>query len=55
MELTEADLAYLKAFVEEVWVVTKNDFDGVTSGLDDMALNAGQILGLSKDYMEALD
>jgi hypothetical protein len=55
MNLSEADRAYLISFVEEVLVVCKNDFDRVTYGLDDMALNAGAILGLSKEYMESLD
>jgi hypothetical protein len=50
-----ADYHYLKSFVEEVLVVCKNDFEGVTSGLDDMAMNAGQILGLDRLYMESLD
>lgn len=50
-----ADYHYLKSFVEEVIVVCKNDYDGVTSGLEDMAMNSGQILGLSKAYMESLD
>lgn len=55
MQLSEPDLAYLKAFVEEVLATIKNDDVGVTYGLEDMALNAGAILGLSKEYMESLD
>lgn len=55
MLLSEIDKAYLIAFVEEVLVTCWNDYDGVTGGLDDMALNAGAILGLSKEYMESLD
>lgn len=50
-----ADYKYLIAFIEEVLVTCKNDSDGVTSGLDEMALNSGAILGLSKTYMESLD
>jgi hypothetical protein len=55
MELSDQDKAYLIAFVEEVIVTCKNDRDGVTYGLDDLALNAGQILGLTKTYMDSLD
>ena len=50
--MNEADVAYLKAFVEEVLAVIHNDDVGVTYGLEDMALNAGRILGLDKTYME---
>jgi hypothetical protein len=53
--MSEADKAYLKAFVEEVLATIHNDDVGVTHGLEDMALNAGQILGLSKTYMEELE
>lgn len=51
MQLSDVDLAYLKAFVEEVLAVVHNDDVGVTMGLEDMALNAGAILGLDKTYM----
>lgn len=53
--MSEVDLAYLKAFVEEVLATIHNDDVGVTYGLEDMALNAGQILGLDKSYMESIE
>lgn len=53
--MSEADLAYLKAFVEEVLATIHNDDVGITYGLEDMALNAGQILGISKEYMESIE
>jgi hypothetical protein len=53
--ITEADKEYLKAFVEEVLATIHNDEIGVTYGLEDMALNAGAILGLDKTYMEELE
>lgn len=53
--VSAADRNYLVAFVEEVLATIHNDDVGITHGLEDMALNAGQILGLSKEYMEALD
>ena len=53
--VSDADHAYLVAFVEEVLATIANDDVGVTLGLEDMALNAGQILGLTKTYMESLD
>lgn len=49
------DRDYLVAFVEEVLATIHNDDVGVTHGLEDMALSAGQILGLSKEYMESLE
>lgn len=55
LDMTEADLVYLQSFVEEVLATIHNDDVGVTHGLEDMALNAGQILGLSKEYMENLE
>ncbi len=55
MQLTEADLAYLKAFVEEVLATVHNDDVGITYGLEDMALNAGAILGLSQTYMNEVE
>ena len=55
MELSNQDKAYLIAFVEEVLAVIHNDDVGVTYGLEDMALNAGAILGLDKTYMEELE
>jgi hypothetical protein len=53
--LSSADLAYLTAFVEEVLATIHNDEVGVTYGLEDMALNAGHILGLDKEYMESIE
>lgn len=53
--LQPQDVAYLEAFVEEVLATIHNDDTGTTLGLEDMALNAGQILGLSKEYMESLE
>lgn len=53
--ISAADYRYLVSFVEEVIVTCRNDYDMVTGSLDDMAMNAGQILGLSKAYMESLD
>jgi hypothetical protein len=53
--MTEVDIAYLKAFVEEVLATIHNDDVGVTYGLEDMALNAGHILGLDKEYMESIE
>lgn len=55
MRLSDQDKAYLISFVEEVLATVHNDEVGVTYGLEDMALNAGVILGLSKEYMESLD
>lgn len=52
--LSEADHRYLVEFVKEVLVVCGNDQDGITYGLDDVALNAGVILGLSKIEMEEI-
>lgn len=53
--LTPQDAAYLEAFVEEVLATIHNDDVGVTYGLEDMALNAGRILGLDKEYMESIE
>lgn len=55
MTLSEVDRKYLIAFVEEVLATIHNDDVGVTYGLEDLALNAGQILGLDKTYMESLE
>jgi hypothetical protein len=55
MELENADRAYLISFVEEVLSIIHNDDVGVTYGLEDMALNAGVILGLTKTYMESIE
>jgi hypothetical protein len=55
MNLTEQDKRYLIAFVEEVLATIHNDDVGVTFGLEDLALNAGSILGLDKPYMESLE
>lgn len=55
MKLTEPDKAYLISFVEEVLAVIHNDDVGIAYGLEDMALNAGVILGLSKEYMESIE
>ncbi len=55
MQLSDVDREYLIAFVEEVLATIHNDDVGVTYGLEDIALNAGVILGLSKEYMESLD
>lgn len=53
--MNDVDRAYLIAFVEEVLATIHNDDVGVTHGLEDMAMNAGAILGLSKTYMEELE
>ncbi len=55
MVLSDPDKAYLISFVEEVLATIHNDDVGVTYGLEDLALNAGAILGLSKEYMESLE
>jgi hypothetical protein len=55
MQLNDPDKAYLISFVEEVLAAIHNDDVGVTYGLEDMALNAGVILGLSKEYMESIE
>lgn len=55
MQLSEVDVAYLKAFVEEVLATIHNDDVGITYGLEDMTLNAGAILGLEKEYMESIE
>jgi hypothetical protein len=55
MQLSDTDVKYLQTFVEEVLLVIHNDDTGVTFGLEDLALNAGQIIGLTKTYMENLD
>lgn len=55
MLLSDPDLAYLKAFVEEVLAVIHNDDVGVTFGLEDIALNSGRILGLEKTYMDSIE
>jgi hypothetical protein len=55
MELSDTDKRYLIAFVEEVLATVHNDDVGVTYGLEDMALNAGRILGLDKTYMEEIE
>jgi hypothetical protein len=55
MELSEPDKAYLIAFVEEVIATIHNDDTGTTWDLEDLAMNAGAILGLSKIYMEELE
>lgn len=53
--MSDADKAYLISFVEEVLATIHNDDVGITYGLEDMALNAGQILGLDKTYMEEIE
>lgn len=55
MTINDTDKAYLIAFIEEVLVTIHNDDTEVTYGLEDMALNAGRILGLSKTYMEEIE
>jgi hypothetical protein len=55
MTLSEVDKAYLVAFVEEVLATCHSDDVGITYGLEDIALNAGAILGLSKEYMESIE
>jgi len=55
LELSDSDKRYIIAFVEEVLATIHNDDVGVTYGLEDMALNAGRILGLDKEYMESLE
>ncbi len=55
MEISETDKRYLIAFVEEVLATIHNDDVGVTYGLEDIALNAGAILGLDKTYMESIE
>jgi len=55
MLLSDPDKKYLIAFVEEVLATIHNDDVGITYGLEDMALNAGAILGLDKEYMESLE
>jgi hypothetical protein len=55
MLLSDPDKAYLVAFIEEVLATIHNDDVGVTYGLEDMALNAGAILGLDQEYMNAID
>ncbi len=55
MTLSDTDAAYLIRFVEEVIAVCRTDDTGATIDLIDLALNAGQILGLSADYMEELE
>jgi hypothetical protein len=55
MNLSDTDKRYLIAFVEEVLATIHNDDVGVTYGLEDLALNAGAILGLDKTYMESLE
>jgi hypothetical protein len=54
MELSDSDKRYLVAFVEEVLATIHNDDVGITFGLEDMALNSGAILGLTKTYMEEI-
>ena len=54
LTLEGADLAFLQEFVREVLTVCANDDADVTYGLEDLALGAGQILGLSKLEMDAL-
>lgn len=53
--LTGPELAFLQEFVREVWLVCKYDDYGMTGTLDSLALNAGEILGLSEAEMEHLD
>lgn len=55
MVLNDNEILYLRQFVEEVLVTIHNDDTGVTADLEDLALNAGQILGLSLPYMEELE
>lgn len=55
MNLNEQDKKYLIAFVEEVLATIHNDDVGLTHGLEDLALNAGVILGLDKLYMDSLE
>lgn len=55
MELSDQDVRFLRNFVEEVLCVIKNDEEGITSELEEHALNAGQILGMSKLEMEYID
>jgi hypothetical protein len=55
MNLSDVDKEYLITFVEEVLATIHNDDVGITYGLEEMALNAGAILGLTKTYMESLD
>lgn len=54
MNIEGADLAFLQEFVREVLTVCRYDSEDVTYGLEDLALSAGQIVGLSKLEMESL-
>jgi hypothetical protein len=55
VELSDVDKRYLVSFVEEVLCTIHNDDVGLTHSLEDLAMNAGTILGLSKVYMEELE
>lgn len=48
------DVRILKEFVAEVLTVCKNDYDGITWGLEDKAFQAGAELGMSKQELEEL-
>lgn len=48
------DLRILKEFVAEVLVVCRNDFEGVTWGLEDLALVAGAELGMTIEELRKI-
>jgi hypothetical protein len=45
------DVRVLKEFVLEVLSVCRSDYDGVTWGLEEKALEAGAELGMSKEEL----
>ena len=48
------DVRVLKEFVAEVLVVCRNDHDGITWGLEDLALSAGAELGMTKEELDKI-
>lgn len=48
------DERILREFVAEALVICANDYDGVTWGLEDKALQAGAELGITKEEMDEI-
>lgn len=46
-----SSIRILKEFVQEVLAVCRADFDGITWGLEDKALEAGQELGMTQEEL----
>lgn len=48
------DVRVLEEFVAEVLVVCKNDYEGVTWGLEEKALQAGAELGMTPEELQEI-